>query len=358
MIDARIRKTFPARSDSAEFTLDVHIRTSARTAVLFGPSGAGKSLTLESIAGFASPDDGRILVDDVLLFDAGSKLSLSPQQRRTGYVFQSSALFPHMTLRENLAFGAGGMPQLERRRAVGDMLQQFHLSDVAGRKPAELSGGQRQRGSIARSLLSSPRILLLDEPSSGLDAPLREELYSMLDEVQAAVQIPILLVTHDLDEAMQLGQEMFVLHSGRVVQQGPPGELLDRPASEEVAALLGRFNRFDAEVLTMDPSANRSRLRCTTGTGFQFEMDGPYFPGHLLGARLRLGIRADALRVTAYVTHGVPMRLAKLGRRTQTVRAEFEGGIVAEIPGGGLEGGAHNGEWMVRFPPESLRLLK
>ena len=358
MIDARIRKTFPSRDDSAGFTLDVHIRSSAHIAVLFGPSGAGKSLTLESIAGFTAPDDGRILVDDVLFFDAASKLSLSPQQRRGGYVFQSSALFPHMTLRENLAFGAGRMPRMERRRAIGAMLGQFHLEDVAGRKPGELSGGQRQRGSIARSLLSSPRILLLDEPSSGLDAPLREELYAMLDEVRATFQLPILLVTHDLDEALQLGQEMFVLHSGRVVQHGAPGDVLDRPASEEVATLLGRFNVFDAEILKMDPAANRSRLRCNTASGFGFEIEGPYFPEHMLGARLRLCIRADALRVSAYATHGVSMRLKKLGRRTQTVRAEFEGGIVAEIPGSGLEGGAHNGEWMVRFPSESLRLVK
>ena len=294
----------------------------------------------------------------MLLFDAASKLSLSPQQRRTGYVFQSSALFPHMTLRENLEFAAGQMPRLERRRAIGGMLEQFHLEEVGGRRPAELSGGQRQRGSIARALLSSPRILLLDEPSSGLDAPLREELYAVLDEVRAAFEIPILLVTHDLDEAMQLGVEMFALQSGRVVQQGVPGEILDRPATDEVAALLGRYNRFDAEILRMDPSANTSRLRCVTASGFAFEIDGPYFPGHLLGSKLRLGIRADALRVNAYAAHGVSMRLKKLGRRTQTVRAEFEGGIVAEIPGGGLEGGAHNGEWMVRFPPESLRLLK
>ena len=358
VIDARIVKTFPARDDSAAFTLDVHIRSAARIAVLFGPSGAGKSLTLESIAGFTTPDDGRILIDDVLLFDAASKLSLSPQQRRSGYVFQSSALFPHMTLRENLEFAAGQMPRLERRRAIGSMLDQFHLADVAGRKPAELSGGQRQRGSIARSLLSSPRVLLLDEPSSGLDAPLREELYTMLDDVRSAFQMPILLVTHDLDEAMQLAEEMFVLDNGRVVQQGEPGDVLDRPATDEVAALLGRFNRFDAEILRMDPSANRSRLRCVTASGFAFEIDGPYFPGHMLGANLRLCIRADSLRVSAYGTNGVSLRLRKLGRRTQTVRAEFEGGIVAEIPGSGLEGGAHNGEWMVRFPPESLRLLK
>ena len=135
MIDARIRKTFAARNDSSEFVLDVHIRTAAHITVLFGPSGAGKSLTLESIAGFATPDEWRILVDDVLLFDGASKLSLTPQERRSGYVFQSSALFPHMTLRENLDFAAGALPRLERRRAIGAMLDQFHLEDVAGRKP-------------------------------------------------------------------------------------------------------------------------------------------------------------------------------------------------------------------------------
>lgn len=358
MIDARIRKQYGGRKDSAAFVLDVHVRSSARVTVLYGPSGAGKSLTLDAIAGFVRPDEGRILVDDTLLFDHEAGLSLSPQRRRCGYVFQSSALFPHMTLRENLSFAAESWPRGERRRRVDEMLEQFHLEAVPGRKPAELSGGQRQRGSIARALLSQPRVLLLDEPSSGLDAALREELYGLLAEVRAAVRIPIVLVTHDLDEALQLGGEMFVLQHGVVAQHGPPAAVLDQPGSEEVAAMTGRYNAFDAEILSMDPAANRSRLRCVAGGGGAFEIDGPYFPGLLLGARLRLGIRADSLRVEGLGAAGARFRLARTSRRTQTVRCEFENGLVAEVAERGFDSGTRQTEWMVQFPPEELRVLR
>ncbi|MBI5281906.1 MAG: ATP-binding cassette domain-containing protein [Candidatus Solibacter usitatus] len=358
MIDARIRKGYAGGRDSAAFALDIRIRTTAGVTVLFGPSGAGKSLTLDALAGFVRPDDGRILLDDVLLFDAASGVNVSPQKRRCGYVFQSSALFPHMDLRGNLAFAAERMPRLERRRTVSEMIEQFHLAEVAGRKPGELSGGQRQRGSIARALLSKPRLLLLDEPSSGLDNTLREELYRLLAEVRVRYRTPILLVTHDLDEALELGEEMIVMQAGRVAQSGAPVEILQEPASEEIAALLGRFNIFDAEITAMDPAAHRSRLRCTLAGGRVFETDGPYFPGHLLGARLRLGIRADALRVSPFASAGVPLRAVRVSRRSQTYRLEFEGGVVAEVAERGFEPQSHNGEWVVEFPPGALRILK
>ncbi|QOY89812.1 ABC transporter ATP-binding protein [Paludibaculum fermentans] len=354
MIDARVRKEFAGSAETAPFTLDVHVKTQAGLAVLFGPSGAGKSLTLDSIAGFAKPDEGRILVDDVLLFDAAAGLSLSPQRRRCGYVIQNSALFPHMTLRENLAFAAERLDRLERRRQVGEMLERFRLTEVAGSRPAALSGGQRQRGAIARALLSQPRLLLLDEPSSGLDFVLREEFYAVLEEVRRSFRIPMLLVTHDLDEALQLGDEMFVFRGGRVVQAGAPSAILDHPATEEVAGLLGRFNVFDAEIVAMDPAAKSSRLRCGPG----FEIAGPYFPGHLLGSHLRLGVRAEMLRVKPFGGAGVVMKLLRQSRRTQTVRLEFAGGIVAEMPERSFDGESHNGEWVVEFPPSALRQLK
>lgn len=358
MIDARIRKRYRGGAESAPFELDVHVKSSSRVTVLYGPSGAGKSQTLDAIAGFVRPDAGRILVDDVLLFDQESGVSLSPQRRRCGYVFQSSALFPHMSLRGNLSFAADRLPRGDRRRRVDEMLEQFHLEAVSGRMPAELSGGQRQRGSIARALLSQPRVLLLDEPSSGLDAALREELYRLLAEVQASVQIPIVLVTHDLDEALQLGGEMFVMQHGRVVQQGPPAGVLDHPASEEVAGMTGRYNVFDAEIMAMDPGANRSRLRCVADSGPAFEIDGPYFPGLLLGARLRLGIRADLLAVSGYGAAGVRLRLARTNRRTQTVRCEFTNGLVAELPERSFDSATRQIEWVVQFPAEALRVLR
>lgn len=357
MIDARIRKSFPAARESHPFALDLHISTSAGTAVLFGPSGAGKSLTLDAIAGFSRPDAGRILVDDVLLFDAAAGVNLPPRRRHCGYVFQSSALFPHLSLRQNLAFAALRLPRLERTRKVGEMLDQFHLAEVAGRKPSELSGGQRQRGSIARALLAQPRLLLLDEPSSGLDNQLREELYALLYEVRSAFRMPILLVTHDLDEAIALGDEMFVLKNGSLLQSGPPAAILDQPAGDDVATLLGRFNVLDAEIVAMDPGAGRSRLRCAPSGTVPFEIDAPYFRGHLLGARLRTAIRCDRLRLGPSPS-AVPLRLSSLSHRAGSVRIEFSGGIVADVPERDFQQPPSGSPWMVQFPGESVRLLK
>src|SRR5579872_7501246 len=230
MLQARLRKTFHARSDSAEFSLDLEFRAAAGITVLFGPSGAGKTLTLDSIAGFVRPDEGRVLVDDQILFDAASGVCLAPRARHCGYVFQNYALFPHMTLRKNLEFALDRSPRLERHKQVTRMLEQFHLTEVAGRRPHELSGGQKQRCSIARALIGAPKLLLLDEPARGLDAPLRAELYTVLRQVRADFGTPILLVTHDLDECFELGDEMLVLREGRLVQSGTPRKVLEQPA--------------------------------------------------------------------------------------------------------------------------------
>src|ERR1700726_2473712 len=153
MIHARIRKRYAGGSQSSPFDLDVEFEAGDGVTVLFGASGAGKTLTLDSIAGFARPDSGRILLDDRILFDGDAHVSLRPQDRGCGYVFQNYALFPHMTLRENLAFAAERLPRLERHRRVNDMLERFRIAEFAGRYPREVSGGQKQRCSIARALI-------------------------------------------------------------------------------------------------------------------------------------------------------------------------------------------------------------
>jgi len=164
-------------------------------------------------------------------------VNLAPQGRNCGYVFQDYALFPHMTLRQNLEFAAERRPRLERHRRVNEMLERFRLGDAAGRRPHELSGGQRQRCSIARALIGAPKLLLLDEPAQGLDAPLRAEFYEVLRQVRADFKTPILLVTHNLDECFELGEEMLILREGRLVQSGAPSTILDQPANVDVALL-------------------------------------------------------------------------------------------------------------------------
>jgi molybdate transport system ATP-binding protein len=356
MIQARLCKKFPAHPDSAGFSLDLEFQASAGVTVLFGPSGSGKTLTLDSIAGFVRPDEGRILLDDEILFDGAAGVHRAPQERNCGYVFQNYALFPHMTLRENLAFAAERRPRLERHRRVNDMIERFRLQDSAGRRPHEVSGGQRQRCSIARALIGEPRLLLLDEPAQGLDAPLRSELYEILRQVRADFKTPVLLVTHDLDECFELGEEMLILREGRIVQSGAPRKILDQPANLEVARLLGKFNLLPAEIRALDPGRNTSRVQVG-----EYELDGPYFPGHLKGDRVTLCVRPEQLKASARNgkpgRNQIPADLNRTVEKPHGMRLEFSGGIAVDLPHVEYERERENREWVIEFPADSLRVL-
>ncbi len=356
MIQARLRKTFPARPDSAAFALDVELQSAGGITALFGPSGAGKTLTLDCIAGFTKPDAGRLLLDDQILFDAAAGVNLPPQARRCGYVFQNYALFPHMTLRRNLEFAVERRPKLERHRRVNEMLERFHLAGVAGRRPHELSGGQKQRCSIARALIGEPKLLLLDEPARGLDAPLRAELYSLLRQVLAEFRTPVLLVTHDLAECFELADQMLVLREGRIVQSGTPPQIAQHPANLEVARLLGIFNLLPAEIVELDPQRNASRLRFR-----ESDLAGPYFPGHFRGDRVWLCVRPEQLAVAARDgrpgANQVGAKLLRAIELPQSIRLEFEGDLNVDLSRAEYEAQKHNREWVVVFPPQALRVL-
>ncbi len=209
-------------SGQRRFELRVSFRSEARRTVIYGPSGAGKSLTLQAIAGLIKPDHGRIVFGGEPCFDRAAGIDLAPARRRFGYVFQEYALFPHLDVRQNIAFGlskglfnpghqAGGA-------AVDRWLAQFELVDVAGQLPHELSGGQRQRTALARALVDSPRALLLDEPFSALDPALRERTRAELDALLKRIDIPILMITHDPDDLAWFGEQTIALKVGRVVE--------------------------------------------------------------------------------------------------------------------------------------------
>jgi molybdate transport system ATP-binding protein len=356
MIQARLRKNFAQGAESAGFSLDVEFQAAKGITVLFGPSGAGKTLALDSIAGFVRPDEGRVLVDDQILFDAASGVCLAPRARHCGYVFQNHALFPHMTLRRNLEFALERIPRLERHRKVNEMLEKFHLADASGRRPHELSGGQKQRCSIARALIGSPRLLLLDEPARGLDAPLRAELYSVLRDVRHDFGIPILLVTHDFEECLELGDEMLVFREGRIVQTGAPRNVFEQPVSIDVARLLGLYNLLAGEIRGLDPGRNVSRIRYK-----DFELTGPYFPGRLIGDQVWLCIRPDLLSVTPRdvfsIGNQMPATLVRVVEKPDRLRLEFAGDIAVDVSRSEFE--KHRGvkEWLIEFPRSSLRIL-
>lgn len=356
MILARLKKRFASGTESAPFVLDVDLRSGAPVTVLFGPSGSGKTLTLDSIAGFVHPDDGRIMLGEDLLYDGPTGVHLPPQARRCGYVFQNYALFPNMTLRQNLEFASEFRPKLDRHSRVSEMLHRFRLADVAGRRPSELSGGQKQRCSIARALLAEPRVLLLDEPARGLDPELKSEFYEVLREVRASFSTPILLVTHDLDECFELGDRMFVMKAGRVVQEGTPPEIFDKPASVEVAHLLGIYNLIEAEVVTLDPGRNTSALQLS-----DYTLNGPYLPGKFKGDRVWLCVRPQEMR--AYPRNGrpgpnqIPVQLAKATPKPGGMRLQFEGDWMADVERGEFERNRHNKDWVIEFPTAGLRVL-
>ncbi len=356
MIKARLRKHFPPSRESAAFTLDVNFEAGPGVCVLFGPSGSGKTVTLDCIAGFAKPAEGRVELDGTVLFDGAKGVNLPPQERRCGYVFQNYALFPHMTLRQNLEFAAERLPRLERHRRVSEMLERFRLTDVAGRRPAELSGGQKQRCSIARALIAQPRVILLDEPARGLDQALRMELYNTLRQVRQAFGTPVVLVTHDLDECFELGDEMVVVHEGVVAQHGTPRSVLQQPANLEVARLLGLFNLLPVEVKALDPSRNSSRLAYG-----EFELAGPYLPGRLLGDRVSLYVRPEQLQAMPrdgkLASNQIVATLERAAERAETVRLEFAGGIAVVLQRSEYERHKHSRDWVIGVPEQYVRVI-
>ncbi|MFO0773915.1 MAG: ABC transporter ATP-binding protein [Nitrospiraceae bacterium] len=209
-----------------------------QTLILFGPSGSGKTTILRSLAGLTTPDRGTIRFGDEVWSDAAQGHFLPPQRRGIGYLAQDYALFPHLSVHENIAYGLTG-PSAERARRVAELLDLFQLQGLGERKPAALSGGQQQRVGLARAVARRPKLLLLDEPLSALDAPVRASLQGELRRLLRQLAIPAVVVTHDWAEALALGDVLVVMNHGRVVQQGSPQSVFVKPVNQEVAHVVG-----------------------------------------------------------------------------------------------------------------------
>ena len=293
----RLDKRFGPVVAVSDFSLDV---AQGEMVAFLGPSGCGKSTTLRMIAGLDVPDSGRIRLD-------GQDVTMTPpHKRRTGMVFQDYALFPNMTVAENIQFGPmiSGVPASQRTRRVGELAELTALQDALQRYPHQLSGGQRQRVALARALATEPRVLLLDEPLSALDAPIRASLRAEIRRIQQQIHIAAIYVTHDQEEALALADRVVIMRSGRICEIGSPEQIYNRPQSAFTAMFVGNNNILEGEVLSHERSAiicGKQVLRCARLDGLE---DGAEVTVVIPAEHLHvaLGETEHANRITGLVT--------------------------------------------------------
>jgi ABC-type sulfate/molybdate transport systems ATPase subunit len=290
LLDCRFRKRLP------EFDLDVDLTVGFETLALVGRSGAGKSTTLNVIAGLQPPDAGAVTLAGRRLVDVGERLSVPPEGRRIGYVFQDYALFPHLDVAHNVGFGLHGVDRAARDSRVRVALEFVGLSGLEAARPTEISGGERQRVALARALVTRPDALLLDEPLGALDVENRSRIRLELRALIARLAIPTIVVSHDFDDARVLGDRIAAMHLGRVVQIGTSAELASHPVDGFVAALTGTNlvvvgDGLHARAVAFDPwSANLS----VGEVDAQYRWKGEIVDMRPLGAHLRVALRAAA----------------------------------------------------------------
>lgn len=240
--------------------MEVNFTVGQEIMAILGPSGCGKTMTLKCIAGLMTPDQGKIVLNEQVLFDSLQRINLPAQQRKIGFLFQNYALFPHLTVNENIAFGIRSLPVAQRSERVQQLLGKMRLDRLGHRYPVELSGGQQQRVALARALAPEPQVLLLDEPFSALDTQVKERLEAELLEIQSGFMGHVLFVTHNLAEAYRLSSKMAVYETGGLLQWGERHTIIEHPANKTVARLTGMENIFEGMVSGMEDSRVDIRL--------------------------------------------------------------------------------------------------
>lgn len=289
---------------SASFALDVAFVAAPGVTIVFGESGSGKSTLLRCVAGLTAPDDGAVAIGERVVFDRARGVNVEPAMRRTGYVFQHLALFPHLTVAGNIGYGLTALPRPDRRARISAIAEAFRIGRLLDCRPGEISGGERQRVGLARSLVTSPDVLLLDEPLSALDYATQSRIIEDLREWNGARGIPILYVTHSQREVFALGERVLVLLNGSVIADGSPQDVMDAPSHEGVAQLAGFENLLDAVVVTRHPEMGVMTCRLKSA-GIELETPLADMP---VGASVRIAIRAGDIMIATERPHGVSAR--------------------------------------------------
>jgi len=331
-LNVHLQKCFSGERGSS-FLLQVEFVAAKGFTILFGASGAGKTTLLDCIAGLQCPEQGRIAIGDAVLFDSGPLVNVPPNRRSVGYLLQSLALFPHMTVQENVQYGLAPLDQPEREYRCRAILESFGIAHLGSRRPGEISGGERQRVALARTLVTRPRVLLLDEPLTALDAVTRSQIVDDLRAWNARRGIPILYVTHQRAEVFALGDSVIVLDAGRVVARGSPHEVLHRPESETVAQLAGFENIFDCSFVAAH--LEQGTMTCRVA-GSVLDLEVPLSRVDT-SRSLRVGIRAGDILLASLPPRGLSARnvfsgvIASLEQRDVTVVAKVNCGATFEV---------------------------
>jgi molybdate transport system ATP-binding protein len=245
-LEVNIKRILPG------FKLDISFSSDQEILAILGPSGSGKTMTLQCIAGLTQPDEGFIRINDKVLYDSTSKINLSPQMRKVGLVFQNYALFPHINVYDNIAYGINHLSKTEIKERINGLLKKMNISELSRRYPRQLSGGQQQRVALARAIAPEPEILLLDEPFSALDTRVKERLEMELLSLQNFYKGNILLVTHNLAEGYKLASKIAIYDSGRIIQCDSKQKVIGSPANHTVARLTGVRNLFKGTVIEIE----------------------------------------------------------------------------------------------------------
>lgn len=336
MLKAQLKKARSGRTQSS-FVLDVALEIPPGVTIVFGPSGAGKSTLLDCIAGLLNPDGGRIDIGGEVLLDVQRHIDVPPAKRRIAYVFQSLALFPHMTVEQNVAYGLADQPAPQRDSRAKAMLEAFQVEQLAKRKATEISGGEQQRVALARSLATSPAVLLLDEPLTALDEGLKKSIMEDLRRWNAVQNIPILYVTHSRAEVDALGEGVIVMDQGKIISTGTPHEVLDTPRRSSLAQAAGFENLFSGVVTEIREAEGVMRVRLVSGA---CEIETPL--GHAsTGTAVRLAIRAGDTLLATERPYGlsarniIPGKVVSLDQRgtmfIAQVASEADGTVVFTV---------------------------
>jgi molybdate transport system ATP-binding protein len=280
---------------SSRFQLEAKLAVSPGVTVIVGHSGAGKTTLLRCIAGLSSPEEGRIAIGDHVLFDSRKNIRLEPARRGVAFVFQDLALFPHLSVEDNVVYGLRRLDEAERKRRMHEILASFQIEHLAGRFPREISGGEQQRVALARSLVTEPSVLLLDEPLSSLDPRTKVLIIEDLRRWNKTRRIPILYVTHDHDELLALGDRAIVLEQGKIVTDGPPLDVISNPLRLATAQKERFENIFDATVVEL---RERDGTMVCELTGTSIHVEAP-LAQVAVGSEVCVGIRADEILVAS-----------------------------------------------------------